>query len=218
MKDAKSILDSLISGTGAVGQQAKDTWDAQSTGAKGAIAGGLLGVLLGGRGGLGGLVRVGGAAMIGSLASRAYADWKAGKPPLDAVTGVLGLPSPGSDATSDDLAARMLRAMISAAKADGHVTDDERTRIVAEVERLGIGDEARGLITEELAAPVDAARIAAMAGTEEEAAQLYSASLLAVNPDAPEEKAYLDGLAAAMKLPPDLVQHLHAQSAALVRA
>ena len=90
MKDAKSLLDSLMgsvsemtkgAGLGDLATKAKGAWDDQSTLAKGAIAGGLLGVLLSGnaRRMLGTGIQVGGMAAIGGLAYRAWEDWKAGR-------------------------------------------------------------------------------------------------------------------------------------------
>ena len=216
MTDIKALLDSLMQGGGDLGAKAKDSWDGQSVGAKGAIAGGLLGVLMGGRGGLGGVARVGGAALIGSLASRAYADYKAGKSPVDAITSALGLPDMSPAAASDGLAGNLLRAMIAAAKADGRISDDERARITAQVTTLGLDGEALALINDELAATLDVARIAAFATSDEEATQIYTASLLAVDPGGAAETSYLAALAAQLKLDPQLVQQLHAHSANLM--
>jgi uncharacterized membrane protein YebE (DUF533 family) len=72
---AKSFLDSLLGGVQALtgdksaadlAQNAKDSWDSQSTLTKGAIAGGILGILLSGsaRKVLGAGAKVGGAAVI----------------------------------------------------------------------------------------------------------------------------------------------------------
>lgn len=232
MLNAKSLLDSLTKSLGQVtgGQgaqgltdKAKQTWDSQSTLGKGAIAGGLLGVLLtrGGRRLIGTGVRVGGAALIGGLAYKAYEDWKAGKP-TGAEDGPIRLPSPdGTDflpadpEAADDLATRILQAMIAAAKADGHVTPEERVRIEAQLANLGLGDGANTLITSELDLPLDVGRVAALARNEREATEIYAASLLVVDEDAPAEKGYLALLAARMKLDPDLVAHLHAKAAQL---
>ena len=102
MLNAKSLLDSLLGGanqlTGGQGakgltDKAKETWNAQSTLGKGAIAGGLLGVLMtgGGRRLLGSGLKIGGMAAIGGLAYKAYEDWQRGK-------GATALPAPeGSD-------------------------------------------------------------------------------------------------------------------------
>ena len=237
MKDAKSILDgllgqttALVNGQGAadvgakardLGDKAKETWNNQSTLGKGAIAGGLLGILFtgGGRRLLGTGLKVGGAALIGSIAYKAYEDWKSGKSaqPED---GPVALPRPDGtvflpddDHAANDLSARLLQAMVSAAKADGHVTMDERARINDQLGALGIGPEAAGMIAAELDAPLDAGRIAALARSPEEAAEIYTASLLAVDPDGAAEKGYLAMLAARLGLEPGLVAHLHAKAA-----
>ncbi len=232
MFNAKSLLDSVIAqvnqatqgqGPAGLGQKAKEVWDNQSSLGKGAIAGGLLGVLLtgGGRKLLGTGVKVGGAALIGGLAYKAYEDWKAGKSAIPE-SGPVALPQPDgtlflpSDAgAADDLAARLLQAMVAAAKADGHVTSEERARINGQLATLGLEAEASAMIAAELDAPLDAGRIAGLARTEAEAAEIYVASLLTVDPEGAAEKGYLAMLAARLKLDPGLVAHLHAKAASL---
>lgn len=232
MFNAKSILDQVMGGldqvTGPGGvkgltDKARATWDDQSTLTKGALAGGLLGVLLtsGGRRLLGTGVKVGGAALIGGLAYKAYEDWKSGKQ-AGSSGEPMALPNPEgtafqpSDAdAADDLSARILQAMIAAAKADGHITTEERGRIDAQLGNLGLGDEANAMITAELDLPLDVGRVAGLARSEEEATQIYAASLLVVDPDAPAEKGYLAMLAARLNLDPGLVDHLHAKAAQL---
>jgi uncharacterized membrane protein YebE (DUF533 family) len=227
MLNAKSLLDSLIGGlnqaTGGQGakglaDKAKGAWDSQSTMGKGAIAGGLLAVLMtqGGRRMLGTGVKFGGMAAIGALAFKAYEDWKAGQGGGDPAA----LPPPGSGfqpegADADRLATSLLRAMIAAAKADGHVTPDERARIDGQLANLGLEDEAAELIAAELDAPLDVDRIAALAGSDAEATQIYAVSLLAIDPDNAEEKAYLAALARRLNLDTALVDSLHAQAAKL---
>lgn len=226
MLNAKSLLDNLLGGvnqmTGGQGakgltEKAKGAWDNQSALGKGAIAGGLLGILLtqGGRRILGTGIKIGGMAAIGGLAYKAYEDWKNGR----ASDGATALPAPqgsefnpGSAEAADDLATRILQAMIAAAKADGHVTPEERAAIDGQIANLGLGDEATALITAELDAPLDVGRIAGLARSEAEAVQLYAASLLVVDESAPAEKGYLAMLAARMNLQQGLVDHLHAEA------
>lgn len=233
MKDAKSILDSLMgtvtqmtggTGAGGLADKAKSAWDGQSTLGKGAIAGGLLGILLtgGGRKILGTGIKIGGAALIGGLAYKAYEDWKAGKP-ATAEPGPVALPQPEGTAflpndstAANDLAARLLQAMVAAAKADGHVTIEERARIEGQLASLGLGADAHAMIAAELDAPLDAGRIASLARSQEEATEIYAASLLVVDAEGAAEKGYLAMLAARLNLPADLVAHLHARAAALV--
>ena len=226
MLNAKSLLDSLVGGvtqiTGGQGakgltDKAKETWNNQSTLGKGAIAGGLLGILLtqGGRRILGSGLKIGGMAAIGGLAYRAYEDWKRGKSG-DAAA----LPAPDSAFSpegeeADDLATRILQALIAAAKADGHVTPEERAVIDGQLGILGLGDEATALIVAELDAPLDVGRIAGLARSEAEATQIYAATLLVVDEKSPAEAGYLAMLAARMNLEQGLVDRLHAEAARL---
>jgi uncharacterized membrane protein YebE (DUF533 family) len=200
--------------------------------ATGAVAGGLVGLLLGDKGGrkiAGTAAKLGGAALVGGLAYKAYRDWQAqqnsaapSSPASAPVAAAAALPSPegtpfmpSAPSALEDLSARLLRAMVSAAKADGHITDRERVRITNQLQSAGLGPELRGLLEAELARPLDINAVADLARSEEEAAEIYAASLLVVDPDLPAEKAYLALLAARLKLDPKLVEHLHANAAAI---
>lgn len=236
MSNARSLLDSLFasardltagdgagSGAGGLAQKARDGWNSQSTLTKGAIAGGLLGVLLSGnaRKLVGTGVKVGGAALIGGLAFKAYEDWKAGKSPATTAEGPLALPEPSpaflptDTGAANDLAERLVQAMVAAAKADGHVTPTEHLRINAQLSQLGLDAEAQALIAAELEAPLDVGRVANLARTPEEAAEIYAASLLVVDAEGAAEKGYLAMLAARLGLDANLVAHLHARAAQL---
>jgi uncharacterized membrane protein YebE (DUF533 family) len=215
MKDARAVLDSLMQSGGEAVAKARDGWDAQSAGTKGALAGGLLGLLFGGgRGGLGAVARVGGMAAIGSLAAKAFADWQAGQGSAAAAD----LPPdprflPADPAAADDMAARLLKAMVAAAKADGQVSEAERGAIAAQIDALGLGSEAAAMLAAELAAPLDVEAIAGLARTPEEATGLYAASLIVTRAGGPAETEYLRRLAERMKLDPGLVAQLQARLA-----
>jgi uncharacterized membrane protein YebE (DUF533 family) len=187
--------------------------------ATGALAGGLLTMVLGSKSmrGIGGdLLKYGGLAAIGGLAWKAYQDYQAGRPPL-------GLGSPGAAPssgptpllappstpafTSDATAQLVLRAMIAAAKADGHVDDKERARLTGEIGQVA-GDEAKAFIDAELANPASIEGLAAQATTPELATQVYAASLVAIDPDTDVERSYLASLAARLGIDPALKAHL----------
>lgn len=242
MFNAKALLDNLTGSLGLSGQggpgsgiggqlegaagKAKEFWQGQSSLGKGAIAGGLLGVLFtsGGRKLLEGGAKIGVTALIGGLAYRAWQDWKNGDSPEQVQPlAPTALPSPEGTAflpsdqhAANDLSQRILQAMVAAAKADGHVTADERARIEAALPQLGLGAEAEAMIRAELDAPLDVRRVAALARGPEEAAEIYTASLLVVDEQSLEEKGYLAMLASALNLEQGLVDHLHARSANLV--
>jgi uncharacterized membrane protein YebE (DUF533 family) len=226
MLPGKSLLDQFL-GPDAMQKLGSLTKDKTSL-ATGAAAGGVLALLLSGgkpKKLIGNAVRMGGVALVGGLAYKAYQDWQAGKQP--AATGAGEAPPalpkpegtvflPADAGAADALSLKLVRAMVAAAKADGHVTGAERRRIAAQLPELGLGAEAEALISEELDAPLDVGRIAGMAGSPEEAAEIYAASLLVIDPEAPAERGYLAMLAARLRLEPKLVEHLHANAQALV--
>ena len=116
-------------------------------------------------------------------------------------------------ATKEDLPQRLLQAMVAAAKADGRVTRAECAIIERQLGKLGLEMDAQALIAAELASPCDARRIAALARNSQEAAAIYTASLLVVNRGGMAEKGYLAMLAARLGLDAGLVAHLEASLA-----
>ena len=192
------------------------------------VAGGLLGLLVGdkkkkNRGGLGGALSHGGAAMLGALASQAYQNWRSGQAPAQApfaspqqATALeprfLPAAAPASDGQPFELA--LIRAMVAAAKADGHIDTEEQRRIFARVEQVGLDAESKAFIFDALASPIGVSEVAAFAMTQEQAAELYLVSRLTVEPDEPTERAYLEALAHRLKLPTELVAHLNRQAEA----
>lgn len=231
MFDAKSLLDRVLgSGIGrqvsGLGDQAKGQLDRMggSTGfAGGAAAGGVLGLMLGsktGRGILGDVAKVGGTAAVGFLAYKAYRNWRDGSAPAATPSEPVALPPP--EFRPDALAASdgkpftlsLITAMVAAAKADGHVDATEQQRLFGEIERLGLGAEEKAFVFDLLARPITIDEVARAAATEEQSAELYLAARMVIEPDQPAEKAFLEGLAARLKLPTGLAAHLDAQVAA----
>lgn len=233
MIDAKALLDQVLGGNAAgglrnAGQMAKDRLN-QAGGvgsfAGGAAAGGLVGLLLGNksvRKMAGGAMGYGGAAMLGALALQAYQSYRAGQavpsspsftPDQLARVPQTALPHEQAAADGRPFQLVLIESMIGAAKADGHVDATEQTRLFSEVERLGLDPESKALVFDLLAKPTDLSRIASSVVTPEQGAEVYLASRMAINPDHPAERAYLDALAARLKLPAELRAHLDAQSA-----
>jgi len=178
----------------------------------GALAGGVLGMLLGG--GAGKMMRYGGAAALGAMALQAYQNYQrqqlggAYREPGPSAAGGLPHHTPAADGSPFELA--LLRAMIGAAKADGHIDAAEQRRLFAEVERLGLDAEAKAYVFDLLTQEIDLASLASAASTEEQAAELYLAARLAIDLDEPAERAFLDSLAAALALPAGLRTRLDA--------
>lgn len=182
---------------------------------KGAAIAGVAAVLLGtgvGRGLTGLALKLGGLAAVGGLAYKTFQDWQAknGEAPVDPGQPVTALSGPQLDRRGFAL----LRAMLAAAKADGHIDATEQARIDAYLQKLNLDPEALHFVKDELAKPVSAKDVAAGADSPAAAAEIYLTSLLAINIDSDQERAYLDELARELKLPPELVSELLEQAKA----
>ena len=235
MFDAKRLLDQFVGGQGGQGQSGQGGGGDFLRGAGGgALAGGLAAILLGTKTGrkLGGeALKLGGMAAVGALAYKAYRDWQAGKQPApsgsqpqpqQAPVPMLPAPSgtpfnPSTPNEQQALARHLLRAMIAAAKADGHVDAQEQARIFAEMDKLPLAADDKAFVMDELRAKLDIDAVASAASTPEEAAEIYAASLLAIDVDNAAERGYLSMLAARLKLDDALVAHLQ-QNVAQVSA
>lgn len=235
MLDAKRLLDEFLGGRPGQTLGRATDWSSQlgdlarGLGGSnlggiggGALAGGLAGILLGSKQGrklAGSALAMGGLAAVGALTYRAYRNWQAGKIPTDEQSTSNGrrLPPPGdtpfNPANEPDqqvLSRNLLRAMIGAAKADGHIDADEREKIFAAMDKLPLDADAKSFVMAELRAPLDVDAIAKAAQSPEEAAEIYATSLLAIDVDNAAERGYLALLAARLGLDDKLVEYLHA--------
>lgn len=197
----------------------------------GILAAGALALLFGSKGTrkfAGKAARLGGTAAIGGLAYTAYTQWQANQtqqqpaPPQLSSTatqsGSVNLQQFDIGKPIDDLDAQqasqrseaLMQAMITAARADGHVDEEEMDLITQQINNFGLEADVTRFLLSEMSKPVDVNRIAALADTRETAAELYIASAMVVDIDDAEERIYLDKLAAAMQLDVALVQELEA--------
>ncbi|PZU86168.1 MAG: DUF533 domain-containing protein [Chelatococcus sp.] len=195
--------------------------------AKGALAGNpaLATAVLGGLGALvfgtstgrsiaGSAAKLGGMALIGGLAYKAYQNYQAGKPLLDAPDQPL-LPAPAgtgfeAEAATQENARVFIRAMIAAAAADGTIDATERKAIIGGLDEAGLDREAVEWLAQEMASPATIETLVEAAETPEMAVQIYTAARLAINPDTPAEKDFLAGLVGALGLDAELVANVDA--------
>jgi uncharacterized membrane protein YebE (DUF533 family) len=93
---------------------------------------------------------------------------------------------------------------------------DERERelVGGELNRLQADPATRQWVEAEIRRPVDPADVARAATTPELAAEVYLASVLVVDDTTAMERAYLDQLAQALRLAPQLKADLEARAAA----
>lgn len=189
----------------------------------GAVVGGVLGVLLGNkkfRKMGGSMAAYGGAAALGALAIKVYQNWQeqnAGQQSTPSpVQAIPPAPLPlAAPQQADTHAMAILTALVSASKADGHIGDAERELIEAEINKMAAPEQARHWLSQELLKPVDPQAVAQLAQTPEMAAEIYLASVIAIDEQSYMERAYLEELARLLSLPDSLRKSLDNQVQAL---
>lgn len=168
----------------------------------GAIApaafGGIVGALLTGKSGqkmVGNALLVGGGAALASVLWNKYSARTA--QPQNA-------PSQQISAFPDPRMARLITAMVFAAKSDGVIDKKEEAAIRAHVEQLQLGPAADEIINTALAQPLDPKVIAADVTLQDEAAEIFLLSCSVIEIDHFMENSYLDALAAQLGIPADV--------------
>jgi uncharacterized membrane protein YebE (DUF533 family) len=224
--DAKSVLEELLQ-TGrqmaaksqAVIEQKLDIAepgekrDATLSGMKtGAVAAGVLALLLGtgaGRRVTGSALKLGSLAAVGGIAWKAYQNWSdknnvesANNEPDPVPVGMLE-----SDA-AEKRSLILLKAMIDAAKADGHIDQEEIASITEQMHKLNLSGDVASFVQKEIASPLNLDELAAMSDSPETSAEIYLVSSMVINKQNEMERAYLDALAAALELPDALLVEL----------
>lgn len=187
--------------------------DALAMGGLASLAGAVLG---GRRGGMGGALGGGLLAFLGSLAFSAMKNRGSGGPAISeadlAREAPLGLREPQTPAEERELennAQLAIRAMISAAKADGAIDGNEMGKIMGKLSDTGADAEAKDFVMTELQRPLDLDGLVRSVNSPEVAVQVYSASLLAIEVDTPAEKEYLQKLAQGLGLDAETVNRVH---------
>jgi uncharacterized membrane protein YebE (DUF533 family) len=203
--------------------QAKDLV-ANNQGLATAAAAGVGGLLIGTKGGramIGMAARLGGLALIGGLAYKAMQNYQAGKPLITTGDAVVEAPKGSGFAEGDgDDEARallMVRSMIAAAAADGEIDDAERARIMSNLKEVGLDDEAASFMETEFANPLDVDGLIALSTSPQMGAQIYTAARLAIDPDEKSEKIFLANLSSGLDLEAQLVSHIDAAAASIMK-
>lgn len=211
-------------------QKAKD-FSAQNPGVAEAALITAAGLLLGtrqGRGITGSAAGLGGLALIGGLAYKAFQNFQAGQP-LIATGGeapakpAIAPPAPAAPAltaalpapaafdpknASDDDAVRYLRAMVAAATSDGFLDAGERARITSGLAQAGIDEQATRWLERELGSPATVDELSEGVNTPEKAAQVYAAARIAIEPNTMQEREFLRQLAEALDVEAALVRQI----------
>jgi uncharacterized membrane protein YebE (DUF533 family) len=172
---------------------------------KGAIAAGALALLLGtktGRKVTGSAVKLGSLAAVGGLAYKAYQSWQENK----AVEGNQPRAAlPATDAAQDDANSLvLLKAMLAAANADGHIDETELATIREQLEAF----ELDANLTELTGQTLNAQQVAELSDSVDMSAQIYLVSSMVLDRDNIQDEAYRQVLIQALSLADDLVDAL----------
>ena len=169
-----------------------------------AALGGLVGALLtskAARGVAGGALLAGGGAFLWKKYQERFNQENAGNPQY------AQLPS-----DAEERAKRIIRALVFAAKSDGHIDDAERAAVMREVGKLGFGKDAETVVSQALAEPLDPAALAAGVKNAGEALEIYALSCSVITVDHFMERGYLDALAKALCIPDDVKKDIEAKA------
>ncbi|NOH78996.1 tellurite resistance TerB family protein [Vibrio sp. RE86] len=176
----------------------------------GAVGGGLVNLLMGSKKSkkLGKKVgknalKVGGIALLGGLAYKVYNDYQSKQPDS----------APQEEFNANDTIHQelIIKAMIAAAKADGHVDQAEMARIEEAIRQADADQNLQQLVHRELNKPLDPRDVANLARSPQQASEIYLASLIVIDEQNFMEKAYLQELAKQLHLAPEVTQQLALQ-------
>lgn len=216
--DVKGVIDGLsrqLGGDNSGGQNSRQGGSSTSGfDMKSLLGGGAMGLLVGSKRGrsMGGkALKYGAIAGVGALA------WKAWQSAQD---------KKGAEASSAEgervevlsgeyqerRSLELLQAMIMAARADGHIDEQEQALITDQIDALGADQEMHRWVEQQLNAPLDAQALAREADSPQAAREMYLISVAVIDDQNPMERAWLDQLASALNLTPDMAAELERQA------
>ncbi|MEA3302259.1 MAG: tellurite resistance TerB family protein [Pseudomonadota bacterium] len=173
-------------------------------GGLGALAGALLG---GGGKSVGGAMGGGALAMLASMAMSALKN--AGEKPSQPPQALTEPQTRDDKLVLENDAETIVKAMINAAKADGKIDNAEIQKIVGKLDDDGLSQQEKDFFISEANKPLNINGVIASAGNKPEmAAQIYAASLLAIEVDTAAEQRYMQQLASGLRLHPRVTAHI----------
>jgi len=214
--DVKGVIDGLSRHLG--GNSSQGT--RQSSGSSGfdvksLLGGGALGMLVGSKRGR----SMGGKALkYGAIAGVGMLAWKAWQSSQEKKGAATQSSSEGervevlSGEYQERRSLELLQAMIMAARADGHIDEQEQALITDQIDALGADEEMHRWVEQQLKAPLDAQALAREADSPQAAREMYLISVAVIDNQNPMERAWLDQLASALNLTPEMAAELERQA------
>ena len=214
--DVKGVIDGLSRHLG--GNSSQGT--RQSSGSSGfdmksLLGGGAMGMLVGSKRGR----SMGGKALkYGAIAGVGMLAWKAWQSSQEKKGAATQSSSEGervevlSGEYQERRSLELLQAMIMAARADGHIDEQEQALITDQIDALGADEEMHRWVEQQLKAPLDAQSLAREADSPQAAREMYLISVAVIDDQNPMERAWLDQLASALNLTPEMAAELEHQA------
>ncbi len=193
--------------------------------AGGAATGGIIALLIGSKTGrkiASKVVTYGGAALLGGMAYKAIKNWQQNNSASQDVdfTGnnsqersIQNLIDP-VETQQPAFELTLIKAMIAAAKADGHIDAEEQRKIFDAISKMKLSAEMKGLVFDLLQQDISVKDIASGVSDIAQKSEVYLASFLVIDPDQMSERMHLFNLAEALDLPISLTRQLEAEAKA----
>ncbi|WP_106477134.1 tellurite resistance TerB family protein [Phytohalomonas tamaricis] len=106
----------------------------------------------------------------------------------------------------------ILRTMIAAANADGHIDDAEMHQITDSFTEMGADGELNSLIEREIQSPSSIEALAREADSQQAAIEMYLAAISMINEQNADEREWLNHFATALGLEEDMALELERQT------
>ena len=218
--DVKGMLSGLSKQLGGGSSSGQGGGSSSGFDVKSLLGGGAMGMLVGSKRGrsMGGkALKYGAIAGVGVLAWKAWQSSQAAKNG-NAQQNTTQNATEGErvEALSGEYQERrsleLLQAMIMAARADGHIDEQEQALITEQIDALGADQEMHNWVEQQLKAPLDAQALAREADSPQAAREMYLISVAVTDDQNPMERAWLDQLASALNLPKEMTDELELQA------
>ncbi|MGO2391528.1 MAG: tellurite resistance TerB family protein [Halomonas sp.] len=219
--DVKGMLSGLSKQLGGGGGSSQGNGSSGGFDVKSLLGGGAMGMLVGSKRGrsMGGkALKYGAIAGVGMLAWKAWQSSQTAKdggaqPSAEQASAAEG---ERVEVLSGEFQERrsleLLQAMIMAARADGHIDEQEQALITEQIDALGADQEMHNWVEQQLKAPLDAQALAREADSPQAAREMYLISVAVTDDQNPMERAWLDQLASALNLPKEMTTELEHQA------
>ncbi|MEJ2323032.1 MAG: tellurite resistance TerB family protein, partial [Gammaproteobacteria bacterium] len=139
------------------------------------------------------------------LAYKAYKNWQHGNYDTSSVT-ESSFSTP--EILSPEYQLTLIKAMIAAARVDGHIDAVEQQRIFGALDEMELTTDQKAMMFDLMRQPITIDELVMGATSLEQKSELYLVSCLFLDSDQAEESVHLQQLAYAMRLPDGLCQQL----------